>query len=124
MNQAVGDYKDLVAWQRAMDVGLQVYKATESFPSSEKYGLTSQLRRASVSVASNIAEGYGRGSTRDYLRFLRAARGSLYEVETQLLFAQQLEFVSSQACEQLRSRLKDVARVLAGLIRSVGKGAD
>lgn len=83
----IRSHRDLIAWQKAVDLGLEVYRLTRSFPDAERFGLISQLRRAGVSVSSNIAEGYGRGTTADYLRFLRAARGSLYEIDTQLCSA-------------------------------------
>jgi four helix bundle protein len=93
----VGDsFKDLVVWQRAVQLTVQVYKLTASFPASEQFGLTNQLRRASVSVASNIAEGYGRTTKGEYLQFLGHARGSKCEVETQLIISAALGFGSKK----------------------------
>jgi four helix bundle protein len=77
-------YRDLIVWQKAMSLVVDVYKITEYFPDAEKFGLTSQIKRCSVSIPSNIAEGYGRNYTKDYIRFLQIARGSLFECQTQL----------------------------------------
>lgn len=105
----------------AFSLGVSVYKTTKRFPKEELYGLTSQLRRAVVSIASNIAEGYGRNSTQDYVRFLNMARASLYEVDTQLLFAKDFNYVDATAFERLECQLNEAGRVLAGLIRSLQK---
>lgn len=115
----IRSFRDLVAWQKAFEVGLAIYEVTKTFPESERFGLVSQLRRASVSVASNIAEGYGRQSTTDYIRFLRIARGGLYEIETQLLFAAEFAWITKDDSDQLIERLAECGRVLAGLIRSL-----
>ena len=96
-----------------------IYESTRDFPSTEKYGLTSQLRRAAVSVPSNIAEGYGRGTSQDYLRFLRVARGSLFEVDTQLLIAQRMGYLDQSDYQQVEDKLAETGRVLAGLIKSI-----
>jgi four helix bundle protein len=89
----IRSYRDLVAWQQARILVKATYVATKLFPKEETYGLTQQIRRAAVSVPSNIAEGYGRGSRKDYVRFLLTARGSLYELQTQLLLAQDLGYL-------------------------------
>jgi four helix bundle protein len=86
--EAMGaSYRELVVWQRAVELSLSIYKLTASFPSDERFGLTDQIRRAAVSVASNIAEGYGRTTKGEYLQFLGHARGSIFEVQTQLTIA-------------------------------------
>jgi four helix bundle protein len=115
----IQSYKDLVAWQLAFKLGLLIYRICEDLPRHEQFGLASQLRRGAVSVASNIAEGYGRSGRIDYLRFLKIARGSLYEVETQLLFAEKLKYGDSNRITIAKSALGDCERVLAGLIRSL-----
>lgn len=115
----INSHRDLVVWQRAVQLSLDVYAATKCFPDAERFGLTNQLRRASVSIASNIAEGYGRGSTSDYVRFLRNARGSLYEIDTQLLIASRLEYLAGALYEGLLQQVNECGRVLAGLIRSI-----
>lgn len=112
-------YRDLVAWQKAYALGLLIYRLTARFPDSERFGLTSQLRRGIVSVASNIAEGYGRGSKVDYVRFLKIARGALYEVDTQLAFANDLGFCQPSEHDASKALHNECERVLAGLIRSL-----
>jgi four helix bundle protein len=108
-------HRDLVAWQKAMELVFDIYRLTARFPKEELYGLTSQLRRAAVSVPSNIAEGYGRNSRREFHQFLGHARGSLAEVETQLLIASELNYLTADACGPLFERVARLARLLNGL---------
>jgi four helix bundle protein len=115
----VRSHRDLIAWQKSVELGIELYALTQVFPDSERFGLVSQLRRAGISVASNIAEGYGRGSTADYVRFLRAARGSLYEIDTQLLFGLRLGYVPDTQYESFLERVNECGRILAALIRSL-----
>lgn len=115
----IKSHRDLIVRQRSMDAVETVYAVSAEFPSTEKFGLTSQLRRAAVSIPSNIAEGYGRGTTQDYLRFLRIARGSLFEVDTQLLIAKRMGFLPHDQYEQVENQLAETGRVLAGLIKSI-----
>lgn len=112
-------FRDLVAWQKSVQIGLETYRLTASFPAEERFGLVNQVRRASVSIASNIAEGYGRGGRADYVRFLKLARGSLYELETQTVFAARLAFAPPEAAEQFTAQLHECSRILGGLIRSL-----
>ncbi|MGA8809049.1 MAG: four helix bundle protein [Thermoanaerobaculia bacterium] len=112
-------YCDLVAWQRAMSMVTQIYRATEAFPRREIYGLTNQLRRAAVSVPSNIAEGKGRRSKKEYAQFPFRARGSLLEVETQLEIACNLDYIALEAYAALKEQTTGVARVLNGLIAAI-----
>ncbi len=121
MGNAVKSYRDLIAWQKAFRLGVRLYGLTNAFPERERFGLTIQLRRGGVSVASNIAEGYGRGSTSDYTRFLKVARGALYEIDTQLLFAVELKYITNEQYETTKADLDECERVLAGLIRSLDK---
>ncbi len=107
-------HKDLVVWQKAMDFVEEVYKLTEGMPSSELYGLTSQIRRAAVSVPSNIAEGAARNHDKEFLQFLYVALGSVAEVETQLLLAERLKFVPEAPIDNL----SEVKKLLLGLIRA------
>lgn len=116
---SINSHRDLIAWQKGMTFGLDVYAATTAFPDSERFGLVSQLRRAAVSVSSNIAEGFGRGSTADYMRFLRSARGSLYEIDTQLLFAVKLGYLKEDRHMAMRQQWEECSKVLAGLIKSL-----
>jgi four helix bundle protein len=112
-------YKDLIVWQKARAFVTEIYRATESFPKAEIYGLTSQLRRASVSVASNIAEGQGRLTKGEFCHFLGQARGSLLEVETQLSIALDLHFIEDGEFRRLEKLSSEVQRLLNGLIGSV-----
>ena len=114
-------YKDLVAWQKAMDLVRATYRSTASFPKEEQFGLTSQLRRASVSIPSNIAEGQGRLSEKEFRYFLGQARGSLMEVETQLQIAQNLGYLQAEQMKELLSVCAEVGRVLNGLLASICK---
>jgi four helix bundle protein len=116
-------FKDLAVWQRAMELSVAVYKLTQSFPDSERFGLTNQLRRASVSVASNIAEGYGRSSKGEYLLFLGHARGSLYEVETQLDLAHRLGFATAEPNDPTTLLASEVGRMLIVMVSRVEQSA-
>jgi four helix bundle protein len=119
MKTPIRSYRDLIAWQKAFALGLDVYEITTKFPDHERFGLTVQLRRGVVSIASNIAEGYGRGSRLDYVRFLKVARGSLYEIDTQLLFAVQFKYLTQDVYAGVKEKLDESERVLAGLITSL-----
>jgi four helix bundle protein len=112
-------YSDLIAWQKAMDLVQTVYKSVEAFPKEEIYGLTSQLKRAAVSVPSNIAEGQGRKSTREFIYHLSVAYGSLMEVETQILIAARLGYLSQPEAEQITERTSEVGRLINGLSNSL-----
>ena len=108
-------HRDLVAWQKAMELVTEIYRTTRNFPREEQCGLVSQLRRAAVSIPSNIAEGYGRNSRNEFHHFVGQARGSLAEVETQIEIAKNLDYVSQESCPELLSRVDEVGRVLTGL---------
>ena len=115
----IKSYRDLIAWQKAMDFVADVYRVTTNFPRDEIYGLTSQLRRAAVSIPSNIAEGQGRHSTRDFIHFLSVAYGSLNETQTQLLIAQRLGYLNEADCQPLIEQSYELARIINGLSRSL-----
>jgi four helix bundle protein len=112
-------FKDLVVWQKAIDLTVDVYKLTAKFPDSERFGLTNQMRRASVSVSSNISEGYGRATKGEYVQFLGHARGSCSELETQLIIAKRLGFGTQANLESADSLCNEVGRMLGGLIKSI-----
>lgn len=112
-------YKQLIAWQKAIALVAEIYSATRSFPRDEIYGLTSQLRRAAVSVPSNIAEGQGRATRGEFVQFLGHARGSLFEVETQIVIATDLRYIAAERRELLSERIGELGRVLNGLIASL-----
>ena len=110
------EYKDLAVWQRAMDLVQDVYRCTRGFPREEVFGLISQMRRASVSVPSNIAEGKGRYSRKELIQFLYKARGSLMELETQIDIAHRLAYLDAASSEFLTLQTLQVAKLLNGLI--------
>lgn len=112
-------FKDLVVWQRAIELCRETYRLTATFPSAEQFGLSNQLRRASVSVASNIAEGWGRSTRGEYLQFLGNARGSLCELQTQLVIAKALGFGQPPAHENAEKTSADVSRLPIALIRKM-----
>jgi four helix bundle protein len=113
------DYRHLRAWQKSMDLAEQVYRETAEYPTYERFGLTSQMRRAAVSIPSNIAEGQGRRSTdEEFVRFLRISLGSLCELETQLELSIRMNFMNLDRATHLRPTIDEVGRLLNGLIRS------
>lgn len=116
-------YRDLVVWQKAMTFVADIYRVTQSFPGHEMYGLTSQLRRAAVSVPSNIAEGQGRSSDREFALFISHALGSLMEVETQVLIAQDLGYIEKPRAEQLLQQSAEIGRLANGLLATLRKSA-
>jgi len=111
-------FKNLAVWQRSIELTLAIYKLTSKFPDSERFGLTNQLRRASVSIASNIAEGYGRATKGEYVQFLGHARGSNSELETQIVISKALGFGSKQTLEIAEALCNEVGRMLGALIKS------
>ena len=115
----ISSYKDLKVWQTAMDLAVAVYATTATFPHAELYGLTSQMRRAATSVASNIAEGYGRESTGSYVHFLKTARGSLKEVETQIILSERLKLLPQEKSGTLQDATTQLGKMLNSLIRSL-----
>ena len=116
---SVKSYQDLFAWQKAMDLVEETYKITRDFPVEEKFGLTAQLRRASVSVPSNIAEEHQRGSTAEYIRYLQIARGSLAEAETHIVLSERLGFLSAKPAEHWLTMAAEVGRLANGLVTSL-----
>jgi four helix bundle protein len=115
----VRNYRDLIVWQNAMDLVEMVYKATHTFPSEEMFGLKSQLRRAAVSVPSNIAEGQGRHTIREFLHFLSISNGSLREIETQILIAGRLNYLSENQCTQMLELANEIGRLRNRLVASL-----
>jgi four helix bundle protein len=115
----VQSYRGLLAWQKAVEMVKSVYQATKQFPKDEMYGLTSQLRRAVVSVPSNIAEGQGRNSTKEFLHHLSIAYGSLMEVETQLIISGELDYITKNEVSQLLNKTAEVGRLINGLSKSL-----
>jgi len=117
-------YRDLIAWQKAMDLVEIIYGITSSFPVEERYGLISQMRRCAVSIASNIAEGHGRLTTRDWQHFLSQARGSAHELETQLMLSRRLKFGDSTRIDRALEDTEEVGRIINGLLNSTRTRTD
>jgi len=115
----IESYRDLIVWQKAIDLVESVYNATQNWPRDETFGLTSQVRRAAESVPSNIAEGQGRFSTREFLHRLSIAYGSLLEVETQLIIAQRLGYADSKTTQSLLESSAEVGRTMNGLVNKL-----
>jgi four helix bundle protein len=113
------DYHELIVWQRAIELTVCIYKLTRSFPKEELYGLTSQMRRASVSVASNIAEGRGRLTPGEFRQFLGLAQGSTYELQTQLLVARKLGLGSDEVLDEAASLSDEVSKMLGSFIQTL-----
>ncbi|KFF08420.1 four helix bundle protein [Chryseobacterium luteum] len=115
----MANFKELLVWQKSIDFVTDVYGITGSFPKDEMYGLISQIRRASVSIPSNIAEGNSRRSKPDYLQFLKIARGSCAEVETQLIISRNLNYLNEQDHQKLNQGIVEISKMLNGLINSL-----
>jgi four helix bundle protein len=123
MNSKIQTHKDLIVWQKSVDLVLDIYKITETFPKEERYGLTSQLRRATVSIPSNIAEGKYRGSRKDFAHFLRIALGSSAEIETQILVANKLGWLKEKDFVRIGALLSEVGKMLNGLCQKLVAGS-
>jgi four helix bundle protein len=119
-NRPLRSYRELIAWQKSVELVTEIYSITKEFPRDEIYGLTSQLRRSAVSVPSNIAEGQGRATKGEFIPFLGHARGSLFELATQIVIAEKLGYLAPQIELQVASKITEVARILNGLLTSLG----
>ncbi len=119
---SIRSYQDLAIWKKAMQLVVQVYHLTRRFPREEMHGLTSQMRRAAVSIPTNIAEGWGRGSRKEYIQFLRIARGSLLELETLLAISRNLRYLSQEDMQARLALVEEISRMLSGLIASLKRG--
>jgi len=113
------DFRELKVWEKAHNLALTVYRTTESFPQTEMYGLTSQLRRSASSIPTNIAEGCGRGSDKDFARFLQVAMGSASEVEYHIIFCRDLKLIGDDLYANLNSNVIEVKKMLASLIKKL-----
>lgn len=114
----IRNFTDLNAWQKSREVTLLIYKITKNFPADEKFALTNQMRRASISVISNIAEGFGRGTAKDKAHFYASAKGSLLEVQSQAIIAEDLGYLESSARKILDEKILSAAKLISGLINS------
>lgn len=115
----VQTYQELEVWKRSVALTTDLYRITARFPGTERFGLTSQIRRATTSIAANIAEGWGRGSTKEYIQFLMIARGSLMELETNLIVGGNLQFLSPDDFGAVTKELKAIGKMLNGLIAAL-----
>jgi four helix bundle protein len=120
-DEEMSDYRNLEVWQKSRALVVEVYQLTKGFPRSEMFGLTSQMRRAAISIVSNIAEGNGRWTSRDRGSFVITARGSTQELETQIFVAEDLEFLSPEDAHGLRKAVNEIGRMLNGLLRYYSK---
>jgi len=114
-------HKDLDVWIKSIELVTKVYKLTNNFPKDELYGLANQIRRAAVSVPSNIAEGAGRNSTNEFLQFLYYAKGSLSELETQFIIAYNLNYIGNEQKQNMEAHFSEIFKMLSGLINSIKK---
>ena len=115
----VSSYEDLTVWQKSIDLVVRIYEITKNFPREEVYGLSDQVRRAAVSIPSNIAEGQQRQSTKDFLKFLSIAKGSLGELKTQLIICDRIRYLDQKQAEQLFTDCDVIGRMLNGLMKSI-----
>ena len=115
----IESYKDLLIWQKGMELVKLTYLITQSFPDEEKFGLTSQLRRSAISIPSNIAEGYGRGTKAQYINYLRIARGSLSELETQFIICKELEFLAE--ISEAIALIEEESKMINSLVKKLEK---
>ncbi|WP_395077969.1 four helix bundle protein [Flavobacterium sp.] len=114
-------YKDLLIWQKGILIVKMIYNSLQNFPKDEIFGLQNQIKRASVSIPSNIAEGWGRSSTQSYLHFLKIARGSLFELETQIIIAKELDFLSEIKFKEISELITEESKMLNAFIKSISK---
>lgn len=119
MDKKINTYKDLIVWQKAVALVTSIYALTKSFPQEEKFGIVSQLNRASVSIPSNIAEGWGRESSKNYLQFLKITRGSVMETETLLVISKNLNDINDSQYSIITQEIEEVSKILQGLINSI-----
>lgn len=117
--EKIRNFRDLIVWQKAHHLVLEIYKITKKFPSEEKFGLTDQIRRASVSITSNIAEGFGRETLNDKSHFYTMALGSLFEVQNQLLISKDIKYMGSEECEILFNDTIEISKMCSSLIKSL-----
>jgi len=117
--KTINTFKDLLIWQKGMDIVLDIYKIVASFPAEEKFGLTSQIKRCAISIPSNIAEGWGRNSSGSYAQFLKIARGSLLELETQIIIANKLSLLKENEFEKLSNIITEESKMLNAFIKKI-----
>jgi four helix bundle protein len=118
-NKKIESYKDLIVWQKGIELVNEIYVLTKRFPKEEIYGLTNQMRRAAVSIPANIAEGWGRNSTKNYIQFIRISRGSLYEIETMIVIAKNQNYIDEDQKLSIAMRIDELGKMLNKLLSSL-----
>ncbi|HLW84831.1 MAG TPA: four helix bundle protein [Candidatus Sulfotelmatobacter sp.] len=121
---ALRSYQELIGWKKSMALVTERYRCTQNFPRPEMYGLTSQLRRAAISIPSNIAEGQGRRSRGEFKQFLGHARGSVFELESQIIIARNLGYLDQDSAQSLLSRITELGRIINGLLNSLDRASE
>ncbi len=121
MSEKINSFRDLIVWQKGVELVVRVYELTRSFPDNEKYGLVKQMRRAAVSIPSNISEGHGRRARVDYQRFLKMSIGSCNELETQVEVSYRLEFLNIMEYEQIRDDIDEISRMLMAIVKKLDR---
>lgn len=119
MESKISTHKDLIVWQKSILLVTDVYTLTKNFPVDERFGMVSQLNRAVISIPANIAEGWGRELSKNYLQFLRISRGSLMEVETMVLISKNLNYITEKNFIEINKKIEEVGKILQGLIKSI-----
>jgi len=118
-NTKIESFKDLIVWQKTIELVNEIYKVTKPFPKEEMYGLSSQIRRAAISIPANIAEGWGRGTTKSYIQFLEISRGSLFELNTLIIISYNQEYLNREICDEIENKLNETGRMLNALITTL-----
>jgi four helix bundle protein len=121
MSESIKTFRDLLAWQKSIALVTEIYRAGKSFPKEETYGLTGQMRRSAISIPSNLAEGYARRSRAEYGRFVQIAIGSLYEIQTQLVIASNLGYVTQDRFNELHEQTREIERMLSSLHQKLSR---
>jgi len=121
MDNKINSYKSLIVWQKAIVLVTEVYSISKTFPNEEKFGIVNQLNRAVVSIPSNIAEGWGRESSKNYLQFLRISRGSLMEVETLIIISRNLNYIDAENFKLISDKIEETGKILQGIIKSISQ---
>lgn len=119
MSNKIISYKDLIAWQKGIELTTIIYKTLSSFPVEEKYGLISQISRSATSIPANIAEGWGRDSSQNFINYLKIAKGSLYELETHLIVSKNINYISAETLEDVQIKIDEISKIINGLIKSI-----
>lgn len=119
MSNRISSYKDLIAWQKGIELTTIVYKLLNQFPKEERYGLISQISRSCTSIPANIAEGWGPDSDQNFVNYLRIAKGSLYELETHLIVSKNINYLTDETLKDLQIKIEEISKIINGLIKSI-----